>query len=157
MCQAFRNLITMAVWTTASFSVVEADLCAAECLTASVASPQGLSAAAFLAHLGPTMSLSCAAQSGPGLCDPMNCNRLLHPWDSPGRDAGVGCHFLLQGFFPNPGIEPMSPALAGGFFTAEPPESPKMALYVVRCPLGEENKCTPSRESLIVEYFDYVH
>ena len=22
--------------------------------------------------------------------------RLLHPWDSPGKNAGVGCHFLLQ-------------------------------------------------------------
>ena len=21
---------------------------------------------------------------------------LLHPWDSPGKDTGVGCHFLLQ-------------------------------------------------------------
>ena len=26
--------------------------------------------------------------------------RLLCPWDSPGRNTGVGCHFLLQGFFP---------------------------------------------------------
>ena len=23
--------------------------------------------------------------------------RLPHPWDSPGKDTGVGCHFLLQG------------------------------------------------------------
>ena len=23
-------------------------------------------------------------------------SRLLHPWDSPGKNAGVGCHFLLQ-------------------------------------------------------------
>ena len=23
-------------------------------------------------------------------------NRLLHPWDSPGKNTGVGCHFLLQ-------------------------------------------------------------
>ena len=23
--------------------------------------------------------------------------RLLHPWDSPGKSTGVGCHFLLQG------------------------------------------------------------
>ena len=22
--------------------------------------------------------------------------RLLHPWDSPGKNTGVGCHFLLQ-------------------------------------------------------------
>ena len=24
---------------------------------------------------------------------------LLHPWDSPGKSTGVGCHFLLQGIF----------------------------------------------------------
>ena len=29
--------------------------------------------------------------------------RLLHPWDSPGKDTGVGCHFLLQGVFPTQG------------------------------------------------------
>ena len=23
-------------------------------------------------------------------------NRLSHPWDSPGKNTGVGCHFLLQ-------------------------------------------------------------
>ena len=23
--------------------------------------------------------------------------RLLHPWDFPGKNTGVGCHFLLQG------------------------------------------------------------
>ena len=26
--------------------------------------------------------------------------RLLCPWDSPGKNAGVGCHFLLKGIFP---------------------------------------------------------
>ena len=25
--------------------------------------------------------------------------RLLSPWGSPGKNAGVGCHFLLQGIF----------------------------------------------------------
>ena len=25
--------------------------------------------------------------------------RLLWPWDSPGKNTGVGCHFLLQGIF----------------------------------------------------------
>ena len=42
------------------------------------------------------------------------------PWDSPGKNTGVGCHALFQGNLPDPGIEPaplMSPALAGGFFT----------------------------------------
>ena len=35
--------------------------------------------------------------------------RLLCPWDSSGKNTGVGCHALLQGT-PDPGIELMSPA-----------------------------------------------
>ena len=38
----------------------------------------------------------------------------------PGKDAGKGFHFLLWGIFPELGIELMSSALAGGFFTTEP-------------------------------------
>ena len=30
----------------------------------------------------------------------------LCPWDSPGKNAGVGCHFLLQGIFPTQGSNP---------------------------------------------------
>ena len=47
--------------------------------------------------------------------------RLFPPWDSPGKNTGVGCHFLLQGIFPNPGIEPRSPALKADTLTSEPP------------------------------------
>ena len=46
--------------------------------------------------------------------------RLLCPWDSPGKNTGVGCHALPPGDLPNPGTELMylrSPALTGGFFT----------------------------------------
>ena len=32
--------------------------------------------------------------------------RLLCPWDFPGKDTGVGCHFLLQGIFPTQGSNP---------------------------------------------------
>ena len=39
--------------------------------------------------------------------------------DSPGKDIRVGCHFLLQGDLPNPGVKPTSPRLAGRFFTTE--------------------------------------
>ena len=28
------------------------------------------------------------------------------PWDSPGKDTGVGCHALLQGIFPTQGSNP---------------------------------------------------
>ena len=41
--------------------------------------------------------------------------RLLCPWDSPGKNTGVGCHTLLQGIFPTQGSNLclLSPALAG--------------------------------------------
>ena len=32
--------------------------------------------------------------------------RLLCPWDSPGKNTGVNCHFLLQGIFPTQGSNP---------------------------------------------------
>ena len=37
-------------------------------------------------------------QSCPTLCDPIRRQptRLPRPWDSPGKNTGVGCHFLLQ-------------------------------------------------------------
>ena len=39
----------------------------------------------------------------------------------PSKNPGVGCHFLLQDIFPDPGIEPWSLALADGFFPTAPP------------------------------------
>ena len=32
--------------------------------------------------------------------------RFLCPWDSPGKNIGVGCHALLQGIFPTQGWNP---------------------------------------------------
>ena len=54
------------------------------------------------------------------LCDPVGCS-LLCLGDSPGKNTGVGCHALLQGDLPHPGIKPTSlrsPALVGRLFTA---------------------------------------
>ena len=44
-------------------------------------------------HYISTLSYSCTA-------------RLLCPWDSPGKNTGVGCHALLQGIFPTQGSNP---------------------------------------------------
>ena len=50
---------------------------------------------------------SLVAKSCPTLATPWTA-RLLCPWDSPGKNTGVGCHFLFQGTFPtwesNPGL-----------------------------------------------------
>ena len=46
--------------------------------------------------------------------------RLLCPWDSPGKNTGVGCHALPQGIFLIQGIKPTSPetpALQADSFT----------------------------------------
>ena len=41
--------------------------------------------------------------------------------------------FPFPGDHPNPGIKPASPALAGGFFTAEPAERPITINSLQRC------------------------
>ena len=49
----------------------------------------------------PSVQFSSVAQSCPTLCDPMDCNppgSSVHG-DSPGKNAEVGCHALLQGIF----------------------------------------------------------
>ena len=35
--------------------------------------------------------------------------RLLCPWNSPGKNTGAGCHFLLQGIFPTQRLNPRLP------------------------------------------------
>ena len=36
-------------------------------------------------------------QLSPTLCDPIDGSPPgFRPWDSPGKNSGVGCHFLLQ-------------------------------------------------------------
>ena len=62
-------------------------------------------------------------------------SRLLCPWDSPGKNTGVDCHFLLQGIFPTQGSL-VSLAFAGGFFTTEPPRKPCMSARHVISPVA---------------------
>ena len=39
-------------------------------------------------------------------CPTLQCARLLCPWDSSGKNIGVGCHGLLQGIFLTQGSNP---------------------------------------------------
>ena len=51
----------------------------------------------------------------------LKTSRLVCPWDSPGKNTGVGCHALLQEIFLTQGSKLCLlhlPALAGGFFTS---------------------------------------
>ena len=60
-------------------------------------------------------------QSCLSLCNP---TRLLCPWDSPGKNTGVGCHSLLQGIFLTQGFNPhllhLLPWQAGSLSLAPP-------------------------------------
>ena len=66
----------------------------------------------------------------------MDCSPLGScPWDSPGKNTGVGCHALLQGILPtqgsNPHLLPLLPAVAGGFFTTVPPGKPRAVVWLM--------------------------
>ena len=66
------------------------------------------------------------AQSCPTLCDPMDYSPpgSFHPRNFLGKSTGVGCHFLLQGNLPNPGIKSGSPAFQADALPSEPPGKP---------------------------------
>ena len=58
-------------------------------------------------------------------------SRLLWPWDPPGKNTGVGCHFLLQGIFPTQGSNPCLLSLLhwqAGSLPLAPPEMPQPLL-----------------------------
>ena len=77
-------------------------------------------------HMLPRVPCS-VAQSCLTLCDSMDCRppgSSVHG-DSPGKDTGVGCHAVLWGGLPNPGIEHRSPALQIDSLTAESQGKPK--------------------------------
>ena len=61
------------------------------------------------------------------LCVCAQPTRLFYPWDFSDKNTGVGCYFLPPGYFPSPGIESISPALAGGLFTPELPAKPQLS------------------------------
>ena len=50
--------------------------------------------------------VSCLVVSDSLLPHGLKPARLLCPWDFPGKDTGMCCHFLLQGIFPVQGSNP---------------------------------------------------
>ena len=60
--------------------------------------------------------------------------RLLCPWDSPGKDSGVGCHILFQGIFSTQGLNPhllhLLPWQVDSLPLAPPGKPPKVVAHV---------------------------
>ena len=70
---------------------------------------------------------SCSvAQSCLTLCNPVDCSRQAHlSMGFPRQEYWSGLPFPPAGDLPNPGIQPMSSALASRFHTTEPPRKPR--------------------------------
>ena len=73
-------------------------------------------------------------QSCPTLCDPMGCSPAGSscPWDSPGKNNGMGCHAFLQGVFLTQGSNPRLLDLLHwqeGSLPLVPPGKPKVSIY----------------------------
>ena len=58
----------------------------------------------------------------------LNPARVLRPWDSPGKNTGVGCHSLLQGIFPTQGLNPGLPCCRQIFYCMRHQGSPGIRL-----------------------------
>ena len=78
-----------------------------------------------------TLVLVFVVQSCPTRCNPCTAaHQALCPWNSPGKNTGVRCHFLLQRIFSDPGIEACSPALQAHSLLTEPPGKPRDDNYI---------------------------
>ena len=53
--------------------------------------------------------LSCSVMSNSLQPQGLPPTKLLHPWDSPGKNTGMGCPALLQGIFPTQWSNPSLP------------------------------------------------
>ena len=79
----------------------------------------------------------------PTLCDPLGYRpaSLCHPWGFPGKNTGVGCHFLLQGI--------RSPILQADSLASEPPGKPLPArMAIIKKTNNSTGKDIEKREPL---------
>ena len=83
-------------------------------------------------YSAPAACMCLAIQLSQTLCDPLELQ--------PAHQATQSVRFLRQEFWselpfpppgdlPDSGIKPVTPALAGEFFTTEPPEKPNYIIY----------------------------
>ena len=50
------------------------------------------------------MCISCSVVSDSLRPHGLQFARIFCPWNSPGKNTGVGCHIILQGIFPTQGL-----------------------------------------------------
>ena len=62
----------------------------------------------------------------------------------PRQEYWSGLPFPSPGDLPDPGVEPASPALAGRFFTAEPPRKPSVLYILAGAIIDVSQKASPT-------------
>ena len=99
-----------------------------------------------------------------------SCPTLLWPYGLASRQAPLAMRFPRQeyrsrlpghppGDFPHPGIEPQSPALGSGFFTAKPATRETQKPIVLQLKIGKCNEltCKVKNNSKVVAFFKLVY
>ena len=98
--------------------------------------------------------LCLVTQSCPTLCDPIDSSppgSSVHG-DSPGKNTGMGCHFLLQGIFPTQGLNPGLPCCRQILYQQSHQGRPIPYLYVCNPKLNSRRH--PSAR--LVQWEDHV-
>ena len=79
------------------------------------------------------MVLMFIAHSCSTLCNLIDCSPpgSFCPWNSPGKNTGMGSHFLLQKGHPDQGIKPESSAFLADSLLPEPPREPECSNFIL--------------------------
>ena len=98
------------------------------------------------------------AQSCLTLCEPMDYIACQAPpsWDFPDKNTGVVAISLSRDLL-DPGIEPMSPTLAGRFFTTAPPGKPSFLSFFLSFFFFEGLKLEPDTSTTTQRGFHAVN
>ena len=75
---------------------------------------------------------------------------LLCPWDSPGKNTGVGSHFLTPGDLPDPGIKPGSPTLRADSLPFESPGATITRIHPFIFQMGGKMRSRTNEWSLFI-------
>ena len=94
--------------------------------------------------------------------------RLLCSWDSPGKNTGMGCHALLQGIFPTPGLNPGLLHCRWILYQLSYQGSPNLLIlfvirhgasvqWLVRGALGDIRPVCPTLKAGLCSHCKYLH
>ena len=90
------------------------------------------------------------------LATPWVACRLLSPWNSPGKNTGISCHFLLQGIFLTQGSNPrlLPPGkfhLKATYLSLNPLALSLLLFWLLVYLFHWQNRC-----SFLLDYFEFL-